>query len=142
MSKLKFYHQGLMLRESLTHIQESEFLTALPVNEDLSQLTFEIRYFQSNTMDFADDSQLSSLRQKIQDAVKEVSTRLAAEKKKSPAIEKTGARRTSRSQDGSRQCNKTQLGSAHIIRESNGLDRFPCAIYSLCEQVRSQPCGC
>ena len=91
MSKLKFYHQGLMLQESLTHIQDSEFITTPHVNEDLSQLKSEIRYFQTNTMDFADDSQLRSLCQNLQDVVKEVSTRLAAEQKKSSATEKTGA---------------------------------------------------
>ena len=91
MSKFKFYHQGLMLQESLTHVQDSEFLTTPHVNEDLSQLKSEIRYFQTNTMDFADDSQLRCLRQNLQDVVKEVSTRLAAEQKKSSATEKTGA---------------------------------------------------
>ena len=80
-----------MLQESLTHIQDSEFLTTPHINEDLSQLKSEIRYFQTNTMDFADDSQLRSLCQNLQDVVKEVSTRLAAEQKKSFASEKTGA---------------------------------------------------
>ena len=50
MSKLNFYHHGFTLRESLTHIQDSEFLTAPHVNEDLSQLKSEIRFFQTNTM--------------------------------------------------------------------------------------------
>ena len=80
-----------MLQESLTHIQDSEFLTTPNVNEDLSQLKSEIRYFQTNTMDFDYDSQLRSLRKNLQDVVKEVFTRLAAEQKKSSATEKTGA---------------------------------------------------
>ena len=80
-----------MLQESLTRVQDSEFLTTPHVNEDLSQLKSQIRYFQTNTMDFADDSQLRSLCQNLQDMVKEVSTHLAAEPKKSSATEKTGA---------------------------------------------------
>ena len=72
----------------ITAVTESEFLTALHVNEDLSQLKSEIRYFQTNTIDYVDDSQLTSLCQKLQDAVKEVSTHLAAKQKKSFATEK------------------------------------------------------